>query len=132
MTLLFFAVDVKEVEKIQEYLDLFKELKNAWNMKMTVVPLVTATLDNPTKTLEKRLKSIGIDTNINKLQKTVLIHTSRILLKALELWQVLLTPYLKNKSYPLVETNVRLVSDDDNNDDSNNNNKFKGKLKKQN
>ena len=84
MTLLFFAVDVKEVKKIQEYLDLFKELKNAWNMKMLVVPLVTATLDNPTKALEKRLKSIGIDTNINKLQKTVLIHTSRILLKALE------------------------------------------------
>ena len=63
-------MDVKEVEKIQEYLDLFKELKNAWNMKMTVVPLVAGAL--------------GIDTKINKLQKTVLIHTSRILLKALE------------------------------------------------
>ena len=84
LTLLFFAVDVKEVEKIQEYLDLSKELKNVWNMKMTVVPLVAGTLGNPTKALEKRLKSIGIDTKINKLQKTVLIHTSRILLKALE------------------------------------------------
>ena len=33
-------VDDKEVEKIEKYLDLARELKKVWNMKVTVVPLV--------------------------------------------------------------------------------------------
>ena len=51
---------------------------------MTVVPLVAATVGNPTKALEKRLKDNGIETKISILQKTFLIHTSRILQKVLE------------------------------------------------
>ena len=72
-------VDDKEVEKINKYMDLVKELK-----KVKVVPLVVGTLGTPTKALEKRLKTIGIETKITKLQKSFLIHTSRILRKVLE------------------------------------------------
>ena len=77
-------VDDKEVEKIEKYLDLARELKKVWNMKVTVVPLVVGALGTPAKALEKRLKTIGIETKITELQKAVLIHTSRILQKVLE------------------------------------------------
>ena len=47
-------------------------------------PLVVGAQGTPTKELEKRLKTIGIETKITELQKTVLIHTSRILRKVIE------------------------------------------------
>ena len=55
-----------------------------WNMKVTVVPLLVGALGTSAKALEKRLKTIVIDTKITELQKTVLIHTNRILGKVLE------------------------------------------------
>ena len=55
-----------------------------WNMKVTVVPLVVGALGSLAKALKKRLKNIGIETKITELQKTVLIHTTRILRKVLE------------------------------------------------
>ena len=48
-------------------------------MKVTVVPLVVRDLGTVAKALEKRLKTVGAGTKITELQKTVLIHTSRIL-----------------------------------------------------
>ena len=53
-------------------------------MNVTVVPLAVEAQGTPAKTLEKRLKNIGIETKITELQKTVSIHTSRILQKILE------------------------------------------------
>ena len=78
------GVDDKDVEEIEKYLDLARELKKVWNMKVIVVPLVVGALRTPTKELEKRLKTFGIETKITELQKTVLIHTSRILQKVIE------------------------------------------------
>ena len=88
-------VDHNEVEKIEKYLNLARELKKMWNTKVTVVLFVVAALGTPAKALEKRLKTIGIETKITELQKTVLIHTSRVLQKFTEVRGVLLTPYLK-------------------------------------
>ena len=65
-------------------MDLARELKKNRNMKVIVVPLVVGALGIPAKELEKRLKTIGIETKITELQKTVLIHTSRILRKVIE------------------------------------------------
>ena len=50
-------VNDKEVKKFEKYLDLVRELKKVWNMKVTVVPLVVGALGTPAKALEKRLKS---------------------------------------------------------------------------
>ena len=72
-------VDDKEVEKIEKYLDLARELKKVWNIKVAVVLLVVGALGTLAKALDKRLKTIGIQTKIIELQKPVLIHTSRIL-----------------------------------------------------
>ena len=46
--------------------------------------LVVGAQGTPTKELEKRLKTIGIETKITELQKIVLIYTSRILRKVTE------------------------------------------------
>ena len=77
-------VDDKEVEKIERYLDLARELKKVWNMKVIVVPLKVGALGTPVKELEKRLKTICIEIKINELLKAVFIHTSRILRKVIE------------------------------------------------
>ena len=71
-------VDNKEVEKIEKYLDLARELKKVWNTKVIMVSLVVRALGTPAKERLKRLKTIGIETKITELPKTVLIHTSRI------------------------------------------------------
>ena len=93
-------------------------------MKMTMVPLVVGALGTPAKTLEKRLKTTEkrLKTKITELQKTVLIHTSRIIRKVIEMREILLTPYLKNKTCLLEEINVLPFSDDNNNINNNNNN----------
>ena len=53
-------------------------------MKVMVVPLVAGALGRTAKAIEKRLKTISIETKITELQKTVLIHSSRNLRKILE------------------------------------------------
>ena len=112
-------VDDKEAQKLEKYLDLARELKKVWNMKVTIASLVVWTLGTRAKASKRRLKTIRIETKISDLQKTVLIHASRILGKVLEVWGALFTPYLKNKTCPLVEINMRLFN---NNNDNNNNN----------
>ena len=77
-------VDDKEAEKLEKYFDLARELKKLWNMKVTIASLVVRTLGTRAKASEKRLKTIRIETKITELQKTVLIHASRILGKVLE------------------------------------------------
>ena len=77
-------VDSKEMEKIEKYQDLVRELKRLWDMKVVVIPIVLGALGTTPKTLQKRMKDIGIETRIDELQKTVILHTARILRKVLE------------------------------------------------
>ena len=53
-------------------------------MKVAVVPLVVRALGTHAKALEKISKTTGIEAKIMELQITVLIHTSRILRKVLD------------------------------------------------
>ena len=46
---------IKESEKIDKYLDLARELKELWNMKMTVIPVVAGVLGTAPRNLETRL-----------------------------------------------------------------------------
>ena len=39
-------VKLKENEKKDKYLELARELKNLWNIKVTVIPIVTSALDD--------------------------------------------------------------------------------------
>ena len=48
-------VKIKESEKLSKYLDLDRELKNLWNMKVMVTPVVVVTLGMVPKSIGKRL-----------------------------------------------------------------------------
>ena len=78
-------VDEKEKEKIQKYQDMRRELKKLWNKNMKVIPIIVGALGTTPSKLPKRLKEIGINTKILELQKTVLLHSARILRKVPEI-----------------------------------------------
>ena len=71
-------VDTQELEKIEHYQDLARELRKIWNMKVKVIPLVIGALGTASIKLRNWLKEIGIETQITEWQKTVLPHTARI------------------------------------------------------
>ena len=50
-----YSVKLKESEKKDEYLDLAKELKKLWNMKMSFILIVISALGTVTKGLIKGL-----------------------------------------------------------------------------
>ena len=55
-----YSVKLKESEKRYKYLDLARELKILWNMKVTVIPIVIGALDTVTKGLVQELKDLEI------------------------------------------------------------------------
>ena len=63
-------INLKECEKKDKYLDLVGELKKLWNMKVTIVPIVTGAFGTITKGLLKGLEDLevsgGIETNPNE------------------------------------------------------------------
>ena len=52
-------INLKESEKKDKYLDLARELKKLWNMKVTIVPIVIGMLGTITKWLLKRPRGLG-------------------------------------------------------------------------
>ena len=53
-------VKLKESEKKDKYLDLARELKKQWNMKVTIIPRVIGALGTVTKGLIKGLEDLEI------------------------------------------------------------------------
>ena len=53
-------VKMKESEKRGKYLDLARELKKLWNMKVTMIPVVICALDTVTKGLVQGLEGLEI------------------------------------------------------------------------
>ena len=49
------TTDLKENKKIDQYLDLVRELKKQWNMRMTVILIVISALETVPKSLEKKI-----------------------------------------------------------------------------
>ena len=62
------GVKLKETEKRLKYQDLVGELKNPWNMKVTVIPVVNGALGTITKRLVQGLVLELGDLEITKLQ----------------------------------------------------------------
>ena len=77
-------INLKESEKKYKYLDLAKELKKLWNMKITIVPIVIGSLDTITKGLLKVLKDLEVGGRVETIQTTELLRTARILRRVLE------------------------------------------------
>ena len=75
----------KQKDKIEKYQDLRRELQKIWNVKVKIIALIVGSLGAIPKQFGNRLKQIGITAGTAKVQKTVLLGTTRILRKVLEI-----------------------------------------------
>ncbi len=77
-------VKLKESEKKDKYLDLARELKKLWNMKVTIIPIVIGAFGTVTKGLIKGLEDLEVGGRVETIQTTTLLRTARILRRVLE------------------------------------------------
>ena len=77
-------IEEKENDQIEKYQDLERELQKMLNVKVTIIPLVVGSLGAIPKQSGNRLKQIGVTVETAQVQKTVLLGTTRILRKVLE------------------------------------------------
>ena len=89
---------MKECEKKDKYLDLAREMKKLWNMKVTIVPIVIGAFGTVTEGLLKGLEDLEISGRLETIQMTALLKMARILRKVLETWGDLLSLKLQWKS----------------------------------
>ena len=79
-------IKLKEYEKRDKYLELARELKKLWNMKVTIIPIVIGALGTVTKGLLKGLEDLKVGGRVETIQTTALLKTARILRRVLESW----------------------------------------------
>ena len=77
-------IKLKECEKKDKYLDLARELKKLWNMKVTIVPIVIGAFGTVTKGLLKGLEDLEVGGRVETIQTTALLKTARILRRVQE------------------------------------------------
>ena len=77
-------INLKESEKKDKYLDLVRELKKLWNIKVTIVPIVIGALGTVTKGLLKGLEDLEVGGRVETIQTRALLKTARILRRVLE------------------------------------------------
>ena len=76
----------KEIEKIEKYQNLKRELKKLWSLKkVEVVPVVVGALGCISKGFSGWMDTLGIKLNVGMVQKSVLLGTARILRKVLDM-----------------------------------------------
>ena len=88
-------IKLKECEKRNKYLDLARELKNLWNMKVTIIPIVIGDFCTVIKGLLKGMEDLEVSSRVETIQTTTLLKTARILGRVLETWGDLLSLKLK-------------------------------------
>ena len=72
-------IKLKECEKKDKYLNLVRELKKLWNMKVTIVPIVIGAFSRITKGLLKGLGDLEVGGRVETIQMTALLRTARIM-----------------------------------------------------
>ena len=77
-------INLKECEKKNKYLDLARELKKLWNMKVTIVPIGIGALGTITRTLLKGLEELEVGGRVQTIQTTASLRTTRILRRVME------------------------------------------------
>ena len=75
---------IKENEKMDEYLDIARELKKMCKKKITLIPIIIGALGTVPKGLEERLEELEIRGRIETVQITVLLKSAGILRRVLE------------------------------------------------
>ena len=92
------SVKIKESNTKDKYLDLAREQKKLWNMRVMVMPVVVSELRMLPKSLEKELEKLKISVRIETFQTSVLIKSARILRRVLKTWGDLLSLRLQWKT----------------------------------
>ena len=72
-------IKLKESEKKAKFLDLARELKKLWNMKVTIIPIVIGAFGTVTKGLLKGLDDLEVGGRVETIQTIALLRTARIL-----------------------------------------------------
>ena len=80
----YLRINLKESEKKDKYIDLSRELKKLWNMKVTNVPIVIGALGTITKGSLKALEDLEVGGRVETVQTTALLRTARILRRVQE------------------------------------------------
>ena len=75
---------LKEWEKKDKNLDLPRELKKLWNVKVTIVPIVIGAFGTITKGLLKGLDNMEVGGRVETIEMTTLLRTVKILRRVLE------------------------------------------------
>ena len=83
------------------YLDLARELKKLWNLKVTIIPIVIGAFRTVTKGLLKGLEDLEVGDRVETIHTTALLKTARILRRVLETWGVLLSLNLQGNTISL-------------------------------
>ena len=78
-------INLKESEKNDKYLDLARELKKLWNMKVTIVPIVIGAFGTITKGLLKGVEDLEVGGRVETIQTTAFLRP------VLETWGDLLS-----------------------------------------
>ena len=78
-TIIWFQIII--IEKIDKYVDLARELKKLWNVRLTVLPVVVDTLGTAPK---KSPKELEIKERINTIQTSALLRLARKVRRVLE------------------------------------------------
>ena len=79
-------VNLKEGEKRDKYLDLARESKKIWNMKVMVILIVVGAIGTISKRLVKGLEDLEIREHIETIQNIAPLRWARILRRILETW----------------------------------------------
>ena len=74
----------KEAEKKLKCKSLCIEIQRMWNLKCTIVPVITGATGIVTKSLRKNLEAVPGKHSIYSLQKTAIFGTSHIIRKVIQ------------------------------------------------
>ena len=77
-------IKLKEIEKKDKYLDLARELKKLWNMKVTIIPTVIGAFGTVNKGLLKGQEELEVERRVETIQTTALLRTASMLRRVLE------------------------------------------------
>ena len=77
-------IKLKECEKRDKNIDLARQLKKLWNMKVTIISIVIGVFGTVTKGLLKGLEDLEVGGRGETIQTTALLKTPRILRRVQE------------------------------------------------
>ena len=91
-------VKTKENNKRDKYLDLAREVKKLWDMKVMVIPIVSDAHGTDIKGLVQGLEDLEIKGQMETIQTTALLRTARTQRRIMETWENLLSLKLQWKT----------------------------------